>query len=140
MLGGYCTDRVHLFRPEKMKVNVRKFHNDTWYFHTHLVWPVTPIQFRDYVRRAMKNPDYEDPGSFTAMCHSEQQDIVIGFKYWTGSDHDLGTLVHETFHAAYNVLTNRGVVLTEENEEPFAYLQNSLFDRSLALLPRKRRK
>lgn len=123
-----------------MKINVRKFHNDTWYFHTHLIWPVTPIQFRDYVRRTLKNVDYEDPGEFTAMCHSEQQDIVIGFKHWTGHDHDLGNLVHELFHATFNVLVSRGVQISQENEEPFAYLQNSMFDRSVALLPKRRRK
>lgn len=121
-------------------MNVRKFRNETWYFNVHLVWPVTSIQFRDYVRRALKNPDYKDPGSFTAMCHTEGEDVVVGFKQWVGSNEDLGTLVHELWHATFHVLVSRGVQISEENEEPFAYLQNSLFDKCIAMLPRQKRR
>lgn len=121
-------------------MNVRKFRNDTWYFDVHLIWPATPVQFRNYVRRALNEPSYEDPGKFTALCHSGPEDIVIGFKFWTGDDKNLGNLVHELFHAVHYQLDICGMKLSDETDEAYAYLQNSLFDRCIALLPRKRRK
>lgn len=120
-------------------MNIRRFYNDTWYFNVHLIWPVNSIQFRDYVRRALKKPEYEDPGAFTAMCHSAPKDVVIGFKDWAGTNKDIGDLVHELFHAVYYQLGYCGLKLSGETDEAYAYLQNSLFDKSLALLPKRRR-
>lgn len=134
----YCYDGGGVFSKEKM--NVRKFRNDTWCFNVHLVWPVNSIQFRDYVRRALCNPDYKDPGAFTAMCHASPKDVVIGFKSWAGGDEDLGNLVHELFHAVHYQLDYVGLKLSGETDEVYAYLQNSLFDKCVPLLPRKRRK
>lgn len=119
-------------------MNIRKFRNDTWYFNVHLIWPATPMQFRSYIRRALKKPEYADPGEFTAMCHSAPDDVVIGFKNWRGDNKDLGNLVHELFHAVHYQLDFCGLKLSAETDEAFAYLQNSLFDKCIDLLPRKK--
>lgn len=121
-------------------MNVRKFRNETWSFNVHLIWPVTPAQFQGYVQLALGNHDYGDPGGFTAMCHSSPADVVIGFKDWRGDDDNLGNLVHELLHAVHYQLDFCGLRLSEETDEAYAYLLNSLFDRSIALLPRQKRR
>lgn len=116
-------------------MNVRRFTNDTWDCEIHLVWPVTPVQFRNYVRRTLDKPKYETPEPFTAMCHSDRRDVVIGFaEPWTGSLADLGTLAHELLHATIAILRHCDTPLCEKTEEAHAYLLDSLFRNAMALL------
>lgn len=74
------------------------------------------------------------------MCHASPKNVVIGFKSWAGGNEDLGNLVHELFHAVSYQLACCGLRLSDETDECYAYLQNSLFDKCISLLPRKRRK
>lgn len=41
---------------------------------------------------------------------------------WLRDGNDIGTIVHECVHLAYEVLCARGVVITRENDEPLTYL------------------
>lgn len=113
-------------------LKTRTFINDTYGFTVHLLWPVTPLQFRDYVRQI--KPKYVDPGKFVAICYTADEDVIIGFKKWEGSSFDLGTLAHELYHATFRALAKRGIDPCDETEEAFGYLMGSLFENCLRKL------
>lgn len=120
-------------------MNIRKFRNDTWDFAVHIVWPVTPAQFQRYVCR-VDDPSYKNPGPFSALCYYGEpilENIIIGFAAWKNQPRDLGLLAHETFHATHRVLAYKGMNLTGETCEAFAYLQESIFNNCLRRLQSK---
>lgn len=113
-------------------MNVRKFRNDTFFFNVHVIWPVSPTEFRDFVRQF--DPEFSEIHNFKAICWHGDSDQVIGFRQFEFTDSDLGDLVHETLHATRDVLDSRGITMCDETEECFAYLQNSIFDACLRLM------
>lgn len=57
----------------------------------------------------------------------------------------VGTVVHESFHLCVRILRNRGVVLTEDSEEAYAYYLGALFQQLAQAVqagtrPRRRRR
>lgn len=44
---------------------------------------------------------------------------------------DDGILIHEIIHAAYNVLEDKGTVITFENQEPLTYLVEYIFNQAV---------
>ena len=46
----------------------------------------------------------------------------------------LGELAHEALHAAVQILTRKGMKLTDESDEAYAYLTGSIVRRCLELI------
>lgn len=113
-------------------MKVRTFKNQTFDFYVALLWPCTPDQFKEYVRKAGFNCEKGTP--FTARCFSEKDNHIIGFRQWSGDAVDLGTLAHELVHVSCYALKSCDIILSEETEECYAYLHGSLFERCVRLM------
>jgi hypothetical protein len=76
----------------------------------------------------------------------EEDTNLLSYLYWNHdiysahwwlcidfSDLDMGTLVHELFHATHRILEYFDVNFTSENHEPFAYLMEYLFNECIKI-------
>ena len=59
---------------------------------------------------------------------------LISLGRWTGDAFDNGELAHEALHAAIQILGRKGMKLTDESDEAYAYLTGSIVRRCLELI------
>ena len=72
-------------------------------------------------------------------CGKVHYDLVVLTAKWEWRRDDMATLVHELHHVTTSILHRKGLELTKDTEECWAYLQDSLFTRFMWAL-RNRRK
>lgn len=113
-------------------MKIRAFKNETFDFYVALLWPCTPVQFKEYVREA--GFSCKDVAPCAARCYSERGNHIIGFRRWSGDAVSLGTLAHELIHVTCYAMKECDIALSDETEECFAYLHGSLFERCAGLM------
>src|SRR5687767_9821454 len=64
-----------------------------------------------------------DQNDTACTIRTKKGNVVMRF---TTKPSDPGIIVHESFHAVYNILDFVGMKLSEESEEAFAYLLDSI--------------
>lgn len=125
-----------------MKTRSHEFTDACWNADFILVWPVDAAALCRFLKRRLPKADLADicgdQEPFSGWCSIYDNHHVIALSHWDNGVNDLGTLSHECVHGALHTLLDRGVNVDEENHEPLAYLQDSLFRRCLAALRRKR--
>lgn len=121
-----------------------EFRDQCWNADYILIWPVDGGQLCKFLSKRLPDADIsdicEDQGGFGGWCSYYDNHYVIALQQWDGGIEDLGTLSHECNHAAMYTLFNSGVKITKNNQEPLAYLQDSLLRRCLKVLRKKSKK
>ena len=59
-----------------------------------------------------------------APFRGRENGLILSVGWFTD---ELCALVHETAHATFFILDSRGVVISQENDEAFTYLQEDMF-------------
>lgn len=72
--------------------------------------------------------DLSDAAGFAWTPEEDPNHWII----WLANGRDIPELTHEAFHITSNVLRHRGVVLSNDSEEAFAYTLTSIVDQILA--------
>lgn len=54
-------------------------------------------------------------------------DVVLFLKHWPEKIYDYGVVVHEVFHIADGCLREKGITLSDDSDEAYAYLIESIF-------------
>lgn len=103
---------------------------ETWKMNFYFCIGWRPEEFQKYMKKSF---DYEfesrlKDGS-TLLCNSDQGSIII---IWTRKRADHAVLTHESVHAANMTLSSRGWRPELENDEPQAYLVESIFRKATA--------
>lgn len=84
------------------------------------------------IKKYLKMQDSEFEGSRGKTIWWEGGNDYV-FHIWTRQKTDLGALVHECFHAAAMTLDRCNVKFDAENDEPYAYLVQSIFEKARSL-------
>ena len=132
-----------LRRDKTKQFNVGWFWVGTWQANVQVLWPVTPLQVADYVKRVF-GVDGISPERFEGRCLEITEPDgtatnLICLAGWSGTHQDHATLAHEAFHCAHHILLGR-MNLTLETSEAFAYLIGELVDNSTQLIEMAQRK
>jgi hypothetical protein len=92
-------------------------------FYYFLGWP--PSEFKRYMRKR-HGYEYDDAGkaASTLECVAGPHTVIL---IWVRDRKDLPALAHEAVHAANWTLARRGWRADMENDEPQAYLVESIF-------------
>lgn len=65
---------------------------------------------------------------------------VLWIKYWPEKISDYGTLVHELFHIVDVSLRGKGITLSDDSDEAYAYFMGWIYQDFLAKLYSKKKK
>lgn len=92
-----------------------------------------PAETQAWLKRHFHDEDPVDPDVAASTLQYDTPDGTTWVTVFTPvrsrslTLDQLGTVAHEGFHLAARILRNRGVPLTEESEEAYAYYLGSLF-------------
>lgn len=124
-----------------MKPKSYEFNDHCWGADFILIWPVDAAGLCAFLTKRLPQADLsdicEEKDGFSGWAAPYDNHYIIALAQWSNSIDDLGTLSHECNHAAMQLLFNCGVPVNEENQEPLAYLQDSIFRRCLTALRKK---
>lgn len=130
-------------RVHKHGHNTGWFWCTSWRANVHIIWPVDAKKITAYIKRTFDLDYVPSPGPFGGRCieiHDNGYDAqVLCFMSWKGDDFDHGALAHEAMHATEHILTARGMKLTPDTTEAYAYLVQEIVDRSLQIINKKPR-
>lgn len=107
-----------------MKTRIFKTGVVPWEYTLHVLWPVTPDRIVAYANRI--GGDFTAQGPFQGVFFELEHDVVIGF---TSRRPPANIIVHEVVHAVRAMLISRGIELSRETDEVYAYLIGHLFDK-----------
>ena len=125
---------------------------ETYEAAIHVLWPhkeekrVTSEHIAGYLNRTFGIDDYKGDGDFNGRCTEVVSASglkgahVITLAFWDGSPKCHGVLAHEVFHAVEQILSHRGVPMTNDTSEPWAYLLGSVHRQCLNMIMKKGRK
>lgn len=112
------------------------FTDHTYAFQVHLIWGVTHKQWGQFVRKYFGDEREDRADDWAGRCEEytkgQSEVQVVALKRWTGSAYDHSVLVHECMHLVHNVLSSRGLKLTDDGVEAYCYLLDSIYARCLA--------
>lgn len=124
-----------------MKPRSFEFRDDCWNADFILVWPVDTMSLRAFIADRLPNADLslldDEDDTFAGTCDIYDNHHIIALTRWRGTTDDIALLSHECNHAALDCLFTKGAKIDEDNQEPLAYLQESLLRRCLERLRRK---
>ena len=126
------------------KVRLAKKNIDVFGAEIHLLWPCTEAQETSYISRFGIPPSNEDNPEDSYASHrpitTKMGKIihVIRLREWHNSPEMIAVLAHECLHATFFVLANRGVLYSNESEETFTYLHQTMVKHCLKLLKAKK--
>lgn len=128
---------VHMTRSYGFGHHSGWFWDPTWKANLHILWPVSGKQVEQYIKRNF-GFKYEWVGDPAARCIEIWSKGVgahlICLNSWKESPKHYGILAHEAFHATHQILKERGVRLTDDSDEAFTYLLESIVDRCLQIM------
>jgi len=117
------------------------FWEETWGFEVDLVWPVTEKVRNKYAKERygldLSKDSFDD---CSGTCYDlrglddHKHVVLILLAEWDLSPSSISTLSHEAFHATDEVLRDRGIKLTSDSAEAYAYLHGSIMRRCLEIL------
>lgn len=98
----------------------------TWRFNFYYCIGWSEKDFKAYVEDSFNHtPNVKMAnGTCLEVWNNDHHIFVI----WVRKKSDLGSYLHECVHAAGMALTQRGWKYNAENDEPFAYLVQSIFE------------
>ena len=110
-----------------------------------LIWPVDNTKVLAWCK-SKYNCEIEDPGQFGGLHLSfedsaKRHDIqLIALNTFDKNDNeDLDSLCHEAFHAVRSIMDDRGIPLSKESNEAYAYLIGNIVRKSLEALDTRRK-
>lgn len=120
-------------KKEVKKIPTRYFHENLFNIDFVLVL----CEWKEFLQEA-KNIVSEDKfSSLKEMVEKHGEDVWCqatqfpfgggGSIIWSKPENELGTLVHEITHAVHHALKARSVPLSEDTEEVYAYMMESVF-------------
>ncbi len=125
------------------------FFIETYKAVVQIVWPIkgrrlTAAQVRAYIKRNFEL-DYENAdsvshcaGACIEILGPKGATLILLTQSWEGDADQLAVLAHECFHATDDILSKKGVhMVNNTNNEPHAYLLESIFRRCLEMLGTK---
>lgn len=126
-----------LWRGEKVQIGI--FFDECWRFNFRLIWNCTDKDLRDYCKDEFDIEFPQESDDWAGRFVDHQHEIggpilVIALKRWTGTAEDHAMLAHEAFHAATHLLRKKATPLTEQTEEAYAYLVESIIRRCLIII------
>lgn len=126
-----------------------QFREETYYADVHILWPegesrLTTDKVRDYIKlwcTVDVTPSEDSWGELLAGWMDDRSAyVIVLYEPWTATPMCISTLVHEVFHCADQILTSRGVFqIPGTDNEPYAYLIDSLFRRCLEIINQKQK-
>lgn len=120
------------------------FHDTIYRAHFHVIWDVGTEQLQKYCSKNLRAEgefEMDDADAMTITFQdNEGTEVLMAFDNTKMSPSFCDTLAHECFHAASFVLDSRGVKLSAESNEAYAYFLGSLVSRSLELINKTRGK
>jgi hypothetical protein len=97
-------------------------------------WLGREIPYADFVESLARRFNPEQTfyrGQFVGGHHNEHGDVAV---VWLHPDSDVDTLAHELLHVLTSVLADRGLLLSNDSDEAFAYYLAWLMRESLQRL------
>lgn len=122
-----------------MKLNTHYFYDETWRANIWLVWPATPATLKKWIEKQFKIP-YKNDKSFNGRClevvDAENVPLanVIALAGWDVNPKWISVLAHEALHCTDQVLSERGIRLTQDSDEAYTYFHESIMRRCLEFL------
>lgn len=118
--------------------------DDTWNAGIFMIIGATPAQYSQWLkdRFNLDGGKLDGTKSGTASVVQYQgakYDVITIAEKWTWGRHQWCTLVHELHHVTTNILLRKGLTHSEETEECWAYLQDSLLGRFIWGLNNRRK-
>lgn len=121
------------------------FHDPVYNFTVHLLWESDGPQSAAYMRTNFpevevdKTDEDDEWGGRHMMLEfsraGKNHEIhLVMLREFQGTIEDISVLAHELLHATHDVLYSRGLRLTDDTVEAFAYLHDSLVRRCLEAL------
>lgn len=107
---------------------------DTFSAGIFLLTGITRERYSQWLQEHTGIDDPEKDKDYTAF-HSDithqgnTYNVIVIHEKWTWKRHHWGLLVHELHHAVTNILNRKGIKHSDETEEVWAYLQESMLER-----------
>lgn len=99
----------------------KRLYCDIYNAHVLFYTECTQEEFIDHINKKYNiliEDDYSDCLGITMQANTEERTYYI---IWVRNLNDTQTLVHEVLHLTYKILDDRGVVLSNDNNEAVAY-------------------
>lgn len=122
-------------------VNSGYFYSTSWKAGVYVVFNTDQLGVKRFFKHQF-DMDYEMKpcgGRCVEVLNKEKEEVgnVIILPEWDGGPKSHSILAHEALHATYNILAGRGMRLSVESEEAYAYLIQEIVDRSLQIITGK---
>jgi hypothetical protein len=126
--------RAKKVKPKRSptKPKTRIFSTDAAPYNQTLYWCIAPHpEYEKAFERMFGHPPtpLEDVVETQARCEIYCKDGAFTSILWFAEPPDPSILAHELFHFVYWLLSDRGIPLTKDTNEVYAYLLESLVDR-----------
>jgi hypothetical protein len=110
-----------------------------------IIWPVNNTNVMSWCSKNY-NCDIVDPGDFGGLHLSFDQasnrrniQLIALNTFKQNDKEDMDSLCHEAFHATISIMNDRGIPLSKDSNEAYAYLIGNIVRHSLAAMDTKRR-
>lgn len=121
-------------------MKVKLIHDECWAIDLWLIYPAYPADVDYFLRHKFgveeKTPASGFVGRFVEVLdkHGDETGGVIALRRWKRDPYHISILVHEVLHATHYFLDRRGLTMTDDTDEAYAYLLDSLTRRCLEVL------
>lgn len=121
---------------------------ETWNLGVQVVVGTTQKEYRAIASKRYPwfEPSDKDPGIDQYCCPGGQVlsydngDCVLFLKFWPQKIYDYGVLNHEIFHIVHRGLEAKGIKLSDDSHEAYAYLTEDLTRRLMIRLSKPEKK
>lgn len=121
-------------------MKTKLIHDECWAIDLWLIWPAGSADVNHFLRCEFgieeKTKDSAFVGRFVEVLESngDEHGGVIALRQWKRNPYYISVLVHECLHATHWFLNRRGLTMTDDTDEAYAYLLDSLTRRCLEVL------
>lgn len=118
----------------------KRIHDECWAIDLWLIWPAGVAEVDYFLRRQFgieeRTKDSGFVGRFVEVLENNGDETggVIALRRWKRDPYHISILVHECLHATHFFLDRRGLTMTDDTDEAYAYLLDSLTRRCLEVL------
>lgn len=126
-------------RPQIVEIRRKGFRelyllDDTWSAGVFLIIGASAEQYAAWLKERFNLTDEKldtnkNGTALVVKYDGASYDVVTLYEEWTWGRDQWCTLVHELHHVTSNILKRKGITHSEETEECWAYLQDSLLNR-----------
>ena len=110
-----------------------EFVDECWKVPVLIVWDIYEDGFTEFIEHKYGYDvagEHTGTGLYIRVPTDDVDVAVIAMtEVFTGTPVHYGILAHECFHAAFDILKDRGVKYTRSSEEAFTYFADSLVER-----------